>query len=238
MRIIIKIKAKKDFSYGSSSTITVFKQHEKDYYRATQSVIYWILKDKELHDAQERKHFSFSELIPKKDGKVGDIYTLIIASAKSNLLRKIFDNFPTTFRLGNAEFSTVDMKAVSDFVGDSITIRSATPIHIGLPHNKWWTKEQGLDLAIKTLEENVVKGFNHCFGENIESFNFQEFQLKKTVNIPIKYRTGNSSLTCSLWEFTFNNLTAQEKRIVRYILGAGLGNKTSLGFGFMNKVRT
>lgn len=233
MRIIIKIKAKKDFKY------------EKDYYRATQSVIYRILKDKELHDAQERKHFSFSELLPKQDGKEGDIYTLILASAKSELLRKIFDNFPMTFRLRNAEFNTVDMKAISDFVGDTITIRSATPIHIGLPDNKWWTKELGLDLAIKTLEENVVKGFNHCFNrtnavfkrENVKSFSFQEFQLIKTVNIPIKYRTGNSSLTCSLWKFSFDNLTAQEKRIVKYILGAGLGNKTSLGFGFMNVVR-
>lgn len=225
-RIIFKLKVEKPFRYM------------KDYYRAIQSIVYKALDDERLHDAQERKHFSFSELIPKQDGKVGDVYTLIIASAKLDLLRKVFDNFPTTFCLNDAEFSTVDMKAVSDFVGDSITIRSATPIHIGLPHNKWWTKELGLDLAIKTLEENVVKGFNHCFGENIETFNFREFQLLKTVNIPIKYRTGNSSLTCSMWEFSFDNLTSQEKRIVKYILGAGLGNKTSLGFGFMNVVMT
>ncbi|MBI3034940.1 hypothetical protein HYY71_01325 [Candidatus Woesearchaeota archaeon] len=91
---------------------------------------------------------------------------------------------------------------------------------------------------VKQLSDNLIKKYNQYYSRNVASQNlFEMFKFKKPVCVH-RIENGIEIKTVgSLWEFKFNYLEQEQKRILQLGLESGLGELNSSGFGFMNVVR-
>jgi CRISPR-associated endoribonuclease Cas6 len=64
------------------------------------------------------------------------------------------------------------------------------------------------------------------------------YTLKKQIAIPLIIKQGkfNDVIIGTTWEFTLPHMADSQKEteIIKFILDCGLGERNSLGFGFMN----
>jgi len=60
---------------------------------------------------------------------------------------------------------------------------------------------------------------------------FETFKFKKQISTRVLMKGFEHVVIRTLWEFGFNNTN---KDLIQFALDAGLGERNSLGFGFMN----
>ena len=63
---------------------------------------------------------------------------------------------------------------------------------------------------------------------------FQELNFKKSVCNHVIIDGQEHKVYGSLWKFNFQNLNKQQQALLEFGLDTGLGEKNSLGFGFVN----
>ena len=86
---------------------------------------------------------------------------------------------------------------------------------------------------------DMSSGSKNDFMLSLTSF-FQRLicTLKKQIAIPLKIKEGNFNevIIGTTWEFTLSRIIDMEKdiKIIKFILDCGLGERNSLGFGFIN----
>lgn len=166
MRLLIKLRSLKNAAY------------DLKYYHKLRGFLYELQKNSKYfnkHDNTGYKLYSFSNLLPPKHMKEGDIRTLIISSPDSDFIKWLYGQF-------------------------SLMSHSPKPINIG-------------------------------------EMQFEMFKFKKPVCVH-RIENGIEIKTVgSLWEFKFNHLESEQKRILQLGLESGLGELNSSGFGFMNVVK-
>lgn len=140
----------------------------------------------------------------------------------------------------------------------SYSVVTGTPIIIRIPKNKfnqcnynlsteynyiYWKKNLPITFFINQVEDNIIKKYyeySNYNNNNIPSINlnslklFEKFIFKKQVSTKIRMKESTHTIIGTLWEFQFEGW--ENKEIVEYILDSGLGERNSLGFGFMNLV--
>jgi CRISPR-associated endoribonuclease Cas6 len=62
---------------------------------------------------------------------------------------------------------------------------------------------------------------------------FDSFRFKKQISTRLSIDKFEQVIIGSIWEFIFNP-TNINKDIIQFALDSGLGERNSLGFGFMN----
>ena len=160
-------------------------------------------------------------------------------------------------RVGNMEFEIVGKEKVSFSLKkeQSFSLLAGTPIIVRIPDVKfkqygiklpkeyayyYWRKEYPLDLFIFQLEKGLIKKYNDfCdykkIANNIESESvnfFEKCKFKKQISIRVKLDGSDFTLIGTLWEFEFRSSTNRE--LIQFAMDVGLGERNSLGFGFMN----
>jgi CRISPR-associated endoribonuclease Cas6 len=61
------------------------------------------------------------------------------------------------------------------------------------------------------------------------------FKFKKQTSIRLSINKFEQIIVGSIWEFIFNRINNNNnKDIIQFALDSGLGERNSLGFGFMN----
>jgi CRISPR-associated endoribonuclease Cas6 len=65
---------------------------------------------------------------------------------------------------------------------------------------------------------------------------FDIFKFKKEVSTRTVVDNYEQVIIASVWEFIFNYVNNQKRELVQFALDSGLGERNSLGFGFMNKI--
>jgi CRISPR-associated endoribonuclease Cas6 len=64
---------------------------------------------------------------------------------------------------------------------------------------------------------------------------FDMFKFKKQTSIRLSINKFEQIIVGSIWEFIFNRINNNNnKDIIQFALDSGLGERNSLGFGFMN----
>lgn len=65
---------------------------------------------------------------------------------------------------------------------------------------------------------------------------FDMFKFKKQISTRLSINKFEQVIIGSIWEFIFNriNNNNNNKDIIQFALDSGLGERNSLGFGFMN----
>lgn len=114
----------------------------------------------------------------------------------------------------------------------------------------YWRSDHPLDLFVSQLEATLIKKYAQYHGlaggadgpgltagRHVPLLPpaglFQKFKLKKQVSTRVSMKGSEHVVIGTVWEFEFG-ADGANRDIVRFALDAGLGERNSLGFGFMN----
>ncbi len=139
----------------------------------------------------------------------------------------------------------------------NISLITGTPITIRIPASKYkefgyesvyenftyWRNEQPIDVFITQLKQNLLKKYAQYNTQSKEAYHnlidiykgvkmFDTLKFKKQIATKIYANSIEQIVIGSMWEIEFNNHI--NKDLIRFALDAGLGERNSLGFGFMN----
>ena len=215
---------------------------------------------KHIHDKKRYKFFCFSNIIPIAASIMnGDVCTLIISSPNAKFISVLYDKIMESnplIKIGNMQFRLCFLKIFSLKLPENhqFTITTGTPIIIRLPEQKYkehgimpkinykylyWRKEYPIDLFLSQIWINLLKKYfeyhNREYNHNnsISSFNlFSKLTFKKQISTKIFMKDREHIVIGSIWDFHFKQITNPE--IVQFALDVGLGERNSLGFGFLN----
>ena len=144
--------------------------------------------------------------------------------------------------------------------GSLVTMITGTPIIVRIPRDKYkeyqinppvnydyifWKNTHPVNLFIQQIENNLLMKYSLYYkndivlniNKNFRGIDYnktfiQQFRFKKQIATKINMKGSSHIIIGSLWEFTFNIDINRE--VFRFVLDVGLGERNSLGFGFMN----
>ena len=166
-----------------------------------------------------------------------------------------------TISVGNMKFEIDSVNLLESKISPDIpfTIMTGTPIIIRIPREKYskfgieprldydyiyWRKDYPIDLFICQLWQNLLRKYieylrtESTTTESLKNFNTDPFQIlnklvfKKQIATKLIVRNKEHIVIGTVWEFQFQGLENHE--IIQFALDAGLGERNSMGFGFMN----
>lgn len=143
----------------------------------------------------------------------------------------------------------------------AFTLITGTPIIMRIPREKYkaygvepkgkydyvyWRSDHPIDLFVSQIESNLAKKYAEYFGLNVgrnaveckesvdisRTFLFQQFKLKKQISTKVPMKGFDQVVIGTAWEFGFD--ANANRDTIRFALDAGLGERNSLGFGFLN----
>lgn len=160
------------------------------------------------------------------------------------------------------EIDSVDRPGVK-LSASPLTLITGTPIVIRIPRERYraygiepkgqydsvyWRSDYPVDLFISQIENNLTKKYTEYFGlgtgqdfstrikvdrKELPSIHFiQKFKFKKQVSTKVLMKGFDQVVIGTTWEFEFD--AGANMDIIRFAIDSGLGERNSLGFGFMN----
>jgi len=258
MRILLELRATKDFYY------------DKSYFHKLQGFIYSLLKDTPLsilHDKVGYKYFCFSNIfpLPKKGNEVetNEIKKLIISSPSKLFIKILEEKLKEKIEkrekihIGEMEFEIEKIKVFKLKLKNNVRLISATPIIIRIPEKNYekynipiefrkkryvfWRPQYSFEAFVKQLENNLIKKYKEFYKEDFQiSEIFEGFKFLKGPIVNHVIINGKEQIFVgSTWEFWFSYLTKEREKILEFGIDCGFGERNSLGFGFVNiKERT
>ena len=104
----------------------------------------------------------------------------------------------------------------------------------------FWRKEYPLEMFTRQLEENLCSKYAEFNGRENASEDelplIQKLTFKKQISTRINLHDTEQIVIGSLWEFSFDNEPNTE--LLEFGLDCGMGERNSMGFGFMNVKKT
>jgi CRISPR-associated endoribonuclease Cas6 len=146
----------------------------------------------------------------------------------------------------------------------SVTLITGTPIILRIPRDKYssfdnlsknqyqyvyWRIGHPIQSFISQIQNNLLKKYSDYHeltnlmitGQEkiLPHFQedgfllFQKWKFKKQISTRVRIRGFDQIVIGTLWEMNFN-IDSSNNNIVKFALDCGLGERNSLGFGFMN----
>lgn len=170
---------------------------------------------------------------------------------------------PVSIAIGSMKFEIYGIEKFHPQIPmkSSFTLITGTPIIIRIRKEKYeefgdklntqydevyWRSDHPFILFIKQIESNLSKKYYeyaHLRGLNTKNeINhlpdsgtpfIQKFRFKKQISTRVYMKGGYHTVIGTLWEFVFNP-SITHKQLIQFGLDSGLGERNSLGFGFMN----
>jgi CRISPR-associated endoribonuclease Cas6 len=253
MRLLIKLSSKFTYQYD-----TEYHYHLQGFiYNLIKDSKYHF-----LHDKKGYKYFCFSNIFPFSSLiKKNEVKNWIISSPDhefidylDSLLNEIQNKY---IRISYMEFEIIGKEKLPFNLNKEqhFSLVTGTPIIIRIPNIKfkqhyieisksykyyYWRKEYPLHLFIFQLENSLIKKYNDfcdykkIAGKIISESNqfFEKCTFKKQISTRVKINGSRYPIIGTLWEFDFKSYTNQD--LIEFAMDAGLGERNSLGFGFMN----
>lgn len=233
------------------------------YHHKLQGYIYGLLRDtgfEMLHDKEGYKFFSFSNLFPIKDMEEGDILNLIIASPNKDLIASLegaFQQFAAAqkrMNVGEMSFEVRNWKRLeTKLPRGALRVLTATPVIIRIPERNYerygipaeerksryvyWRPKYSFEAFLKQLSENLIKKFNEFYGISVKNHDlFEQFVFRRATATKVIIDGREYVMVGSMWEFIWSYMDEIQRRVIEFGLDAGFGERSSLGFGFVNIV--
>ena len=247
-RLLLKLKTANETKY------------EPEHHRQVQGLIYDLLRGSDyskLHDKKGFKFFAYSNIFPFFDLHVGDIRNLIISSPSRGFISYLKDQlgYLREIEVGCMKFKIdycrkfyIILSHYGSFgfiTGTPIILRNYRSVYEeGKTNNDnnreiYWTSNYPVDLFLKQLEDNLIKKYNEFYGFEAQTTKekygsiFYKPRLLKEVATRIFMNKTSKSRTVVIgtnWKFSFDECTP----LLQFALDCGLGERNSMGFGFMN----
>lgn len=232
MRLMIKFEPKDFIKYSDIDRYTI------------QGFIYSLLKNdsslNSLHDISGFKFFNFSNIFPVSDFEKNSLKKLIISSPNDEIIKSLYDQLKnkSSFKLKNHRMELLKViilknKGCSNFI-------SSTPIVLFEDNkiNKYYSFKQNSDFNFffERLKDNAIKKYNAFYDTDfsLDSDLFTNFEFAREVSVRINKDGNQFIIIGSLWKNLEFDLTSENKDFYNFLFDNGLGEKNSLGFGFLN----
>ena len=255
MRILITLKALDDMLY------------DLEYYTKLQGFFYRLFYAAgfvNVHNKKGYKYFSFSNIFPvPADFKIkkGEIKKIIFASPNSDYVKAIAEVLRELYLkqeigIGFMRFAVEDIKVYRAHLRDNMLIRTATPVIIRVPQSLYdqinvdnaklkpgfvyWRPELGKDVFVRLVERNLNKKFCSYYGDCNNRIRFIDAYKLVKAPVVVKFLVNGVkkiNLTGSMWEFYYPKVSGRIKQL-SFMLDAGIGERNSYGFGFLNILKT
>ena len=251
MRLIIRLRARADAAYDNA------------YHHKLRGRIWGALEGTdydEVHDENRPKPFTYSNPFPPGDMAEGDERTLLVASPEEELLAHVVRDLQDDpeLNIGEMPFRVEDVSALSPDVGEpgtSGTIDTGTGVLVRIP--PWRFEDYGLDIDHEEAEfwrpEHTMEPFVNQVEANLDRKHglyapeylagpsdvdgdiFDGYELIKTFALPVTPTEGRKETwILSKWRFDYTVRDDDHRRHLNLALDVGIGERNSLGFGFVN----
>ncbi|WP_199237873.1 CRISPR-associated endoribonuclease Cas6 [Halorubrum sp. GN12_10-3_MGM] len=213
------------------------------------------------HNDGEPPGFSYSNPFPPHNMQEGDDRKLLVASPDEELLANVAADLldEPELNIGEMPFHVEDVTSLEPDVGEPGTrgtIETGTGLLVRIP--PWRCEEYGIDhpggdTAVfwrpehsmaplrKQLEDNLDQkhdrfAHDHLPGpSDVEGDLFDGYELIKTFAVPVTVTEGQEmTYVLSKWEFSYTVRDDHHRRHLNLALDCGLGERNSLGLGFVN----
>ncbi|MEM4755953.1 MAG: CRISPR-associated endoribonuclease Cas6 [Candidatus Woesearchaeota archaeon] len=231
--------------------IHLLSQHHVQYQEINQyfiqSWIWSLLQNTEfskLHDQKYFKYFTFSNLFPVVDLTPNQTLTLLVASPDEYLLQTLQEQMlhHPSFFLGQYSFLIKQTTLFSVPLGRQWI--TATPLVLYKDNyaNTYFSfyRDADIEFFLERIKENAVKKYVFYFNKkpHVPRHLFTEFLFKRSVAKAFSKEGKPLVFLGTYGVFTLPQLQSENMELFyRFLLDCGLGEKNSLGFGFMNPIR-
>lgn len=240
------------------------QRQETDNHYQSQSFIYSLLENSRqfsnLHNKRGYKFFCFSNIFAPagiKDNDTDKRYVLISSPSKDfikhieeMLTRRKESKDP--IKIGNMQLMINDMRTLETELRLPFTLITGTPIVMRISRERYqkyeietkcpydyvyWKKEYPLEMFTQQLEENLRAKYTE-FTDNELLYGpiIRKLVFRKQISTRIYLHDTEQIVIGSLREFSFD--VDSNTDLLQFGLDCGLGERNSMGFGFMNVKRT
>ena len=198
----------------------------------------------DLHNGNNFRFFTFSDIFPQDFIQKNILYNIIISSPDIKTIDTIFNvmNKENHFYLSNIKFNVAEVKKFDLPVPLKFISGSPVVLYKDNDQNRYFSikRQDSISFLLRRIKENAVKKFNAFFNEeiNINHLIFDRLKFHKEVSLLLKKRNVEFNIIGSVWySLDLAKLNRREIKFYKFIMDAGIGEKNSLGFGFLNPVR-
>jgi CRISPR-associated endoribonuclease Cas6 len=251
MRVLARLHARADSAYDNA------------YHHKLRGRLWEALdgtKYDQRHDENRPKGFVYSNPFPPGDLNEGDERTLLVAAPDEELLAHVAAHLKDfrELNIGEMPFTVDEVTALGTDVGEpgsSGTIETGTGVLVRIP--PWRFDEYGIDVDHDEAEfwkpEHTMEPFRNQLEANLDKKHglfcpeylpgpsdvdgdlFDGYELIKTFAIPVTVTQGvEETWVLSKWKFDYTVRDDDHRRHLNLALDTGIGERNSLGFGFVN----
>lgn len=203
--------------------------------------------------------FSFSNPFPWGKIVEGDDYHVLIASAREEQLAHITADLlnDKELNIGEMPFRVTNTSPLDPDVGSPGTtgvLETATGVYAVTPeryleeddsadeYDTYWRPEHGMTAFFNYIETQLQAKHDRFMPDSVpgpaavDTPLFEEYELLKTFALDVEVTQGvEQTLILSKWEFPYRVRDDVHREHLNLALDVGLGGRTPLGFGFINK---
>lgn len=211
----------------------------------------------DVHGA-ETPGFCFSNPFPWGDLNEGDERNLLIASAREEQLAHITADLLENpeIHAGSMPFRVTDARALDPDVGPPGTeavLETATGVYAVTPpryledpdehdYETFWRPEHGMEAFFEHIETQLQRNHDRFMPDNdpgpkeVDFPLFESYEMIKKYWLDVQFTGGTEwSVLLTKWRFPYRVRDDHHRRHLNLALDVGLGRRTPLGFGFLNR---
>ncbi|WP_099211083.1 CRISPR-associated endoribonuclease Cas6 [Thermococcus henrietii] len=216
---------------------------------AVQGFIYNMLKDtpySQRHDEPRFKFFTFSDFFTDREGRIN----LLVSSPDADFIKALAEKLNERGKayIGKNELKIVEVKRFRLPLREAFQTGSPVVLYKNALRNEYFKLHAHRDLRffLERLKENAEKKYLAFYGEefHIEGPLFDRVipKLRRNGKLDVYVKVVKNGrpfpVIGSNWELLERmRIPRGERKFYRFIMDAGLGEKNSLGFGFLNPIR-
>lgn len=235
MRLLFTFLPNSEFSYDRIDKHSI------------QGLIYSLLRDTEYdgyHDSKRFKFFTFSDIFPIGDFTPVENKNLLISSPDERLIRSIEDSLKgrDILKLGNYDIKIQGHKSINLRLKNRFI--SASPIVLYKDNKRdlyfSFRRDKDLNFFLERLKENAINKYNAFYSTdfNLEENIFDRLKFKKEVAVKLRKKDKEFIIIGNVWRLLEKfRISEENRKFYSFIMDCGLGEKNSLGFGFINPLR-
>jgi len=212
-----------------------------------QGLIYSALKESgydSIHDSPKFKFFCFSDIFPSTDFREDEIKNLIVSSPDSNFISTLYKSLKQKrdIRLNMYKIKIEEIKKFYINLKNKFISGSPIVLYKDNKRNIYYSfrRDKDLNFFLNRLKDNALKKYNVYYNEDFyfEGKIFDNLEFKKEVAVR-NFKGGKEFIVIgNVWSLLEKiEIRREEKKFYNFIMECGLGEKNSMGFGFINPIK-
>lgn len=194
-------------------------------------------KLKYKHEEKGIKFFCFSDVFSKDD-----YYYLLFSSPSKEIVEEVYKVVKNIqhFYIGYKLFKKEEVKKFNIRIRKKVRWETGSPIVVYYKEKPFsFLKDKEWDAFFHRIKENAIKKFESFYKEKIEIEEiFDRVEFKKSVAIPLQKDERKFLIFGSTWKLLEKSYVGKnERKFYQFLMDAGIGEKNSLGFGFVNQIK-